>query len=465
MPFWTCDFQGCERPTVRKDGDCTLCDRHLCARHLGSPFHDCPKWEDADVYDSLLIEADENNLQKLLDRINTRALAARASSLRQGIACSIPSLHHETEQQPSAMGGMNIHLDVIFEDGVTWIVRIRKFDSTSPPAAVRDHIFRSEVATLKFLEEIDIPTPKVHGFGLEGDADNDTGVGYMFMDKMPGKALKWDFNNETLRGKVIEQLADVFIELQKQSFASMGSLHEAPGDAVEVGPFAHESLSDIDEAGRMLTSGPFLSLQESLTSEINFILDLITREEMYTPQMAVDSYLVHRFLLDLIPRIFPHFSGGEEAGDVARFYLKHADDKGDHILVDDDYNITGIIDWEWAKVVPAEVAFNSPLALLRVDQFYSGCVEMCEEERLFADTLEGKGHLDLAEHVRRGRLVHFFTFCCCYNLSADFAGFEGLFRGLRDAACVDGGMDWEEWRTVALARYEDDEGLKKLRAK
>ncbi len=26
------------------------------------------------------------------------------------------------------------------------------------------------------------------------------------------------------------------------------------------------------------------------------------------------------------------------------FYLKHFDDKGDHILIDEQYNITGIID-------------------------------------------------------------------------------------------------------------------------
>lgn len=31
-----------------------------------------------------------------------------------------------------------------------------------------------------------------------------------------------------------------------------------------------------------------------------------------------------------------------------KFYLKHTDDKGDHTVFNDDFNITGIIDWEWA---------------------------------------------------------------------------------------------------------------------
>lgn len=30
--------------------------------------------------------------------------------------------------------------------------------------------------------------------------------------------------------------------------------------------------------------------------------------------------------------------------DDRKFYIKHADNKGDHILVDRDFNITGIID-------------------------------------------------------------------------------------------------------------------------
>jgi aminoglycoside phosphotransferase (APT) family kinase protein len=62
---------------------------------------------------------------------------------------------------------------------------------------------------------------------------------------------------------------------------------------------------------------------------------------------AVNSYLVHRYLLERAPA----FSRLEQS-DTPQYYLKHMDDKGDHILIDDDYNITGIIDWEWAQTMP-----------------------------------------------------------------------------------------------------------------
>jgi hypothetical protein len=31
------------------------------------------------------------------------------------------------------MGGMNYHIEVKFEDGISWLARIRRFNATSPP--------------------------------------------------------------------------------------------------------------------------------------------------------------------------------------------------------------------------------------------------------------------------------------------------------------------------------------------
>lgn len=73
------------------------------------------------------------------------------------------------------------------------------------------------------------------------------------------------------------------------------------------------------------------------------------------------------------------------------FYLKHADDKGDHILVDEDFNITGIVDWEWAHTAPASHAFNSPIAFLPVADFYDGKNGLGEDEHLLASIFEKKG--------------------------------------------------------------------------
>jgi hypothetical protein len=38
--MWKCDFKGCGRTSVRSDGECIICDRHLCVEHMD---HECPR--------------------------------------------------------------------------------------------------------------------------------------------------------------------------------------------------------------------------------------------------------------------------------------------------------------------------------------------------------------------------------------------------------------------------------------
>ncbi|KAI1423343.1 hypothetical protein F5Y12DRAFT_786085 [Xylaria sp. FL1777] len=451
MPMWTCDVLDCETPAVRNHGACILCNKHLCAKHLQPTVHKCPKWEDADNYDPAARAAEADELTELIKRIDTTALEARASHLRDGIPCSIPPLHYDRSKRSSVMGGMNYHVDICFDDGVEWIARIRRFNATSPPPVLRDFIAQSEVATLKFLEKTAVPSPRVFDFALEG-ADNPVGVGYILMEKLPGKSLRWDCTTQEQKVKIMGQLADIYIELSKYPFDLLGSLTSP--DSPRVGAFSQESLTDFEQS-EMRTMGPFSSWEEYHKSSLRIILDLIIRRELYS-QQAVDAYLIHRFLIDLVPSVL-----SKSVQDDQKYYLKHADDKGDHLLVDGDFNITGIIDWEWAHTAPPSHAFNSPIGILPVGEFYDGVNELGEDETTFARLLKEKGRSDLADSVLHGRLQHRFAFCCGYDL-ADWKGFLGLFQGLRDGVNVDAGINWDDWKSVTLRRYSGDDGLQLL---
>lgn len=473
--MWTCNFDECQRPAVRTFGDCVLCDRHLCAKHLKPAFHRCPEWKvylpdttkplfnkltdplkDADAYDPQAARAEERELADLIRRIDVSALVARASHLRQGVPCSAPRLEYDRATRSSVMGGMNYHVELTFDDGVKWIARIRRFNATSPPPTLRDHIVQSEVATLKFLERTRVPAPKVFDFALEGQSINRVGVGYILMEKLPGKSLRWSITTPEERLKVMDQLSDTFIELRNYPFNLLGSLDRAD-DPEHVGSFARESLTDFTKAG-MRTIGPLASWEEYYKSSLRLILDLILRQEMYSSQ-AIEAYLIHRYLLDLVPSVLPPSSTKDARQE---YFLKHADDKGDHVLVDDEMNITGIIDWEWAHTAPPGHAFNSPIGLLPVGKFYEGAVDLGDDEMVFARLLEGKGRKDLADCVWHGRLQHRFAFCCGYDLG-DWDGFLGLFHGLRIAAKTkDVHLGWEEWKASALICYKDDAGLNLL---
>jgi hypothetical protein len=69
--------------------------------------------------------------------------------------------------------------------------------------------------------------------------------------------------------------------------------------------------------------------------------------------------LVYRFLKDHAGQLVDRDGGGETP---EQFFLKHVDDKGDHLLVDKDLNITGIIDWQMARVVPRLACLRSAAA-------------------------------------------------------------------------------------------------------
>lgn len=353
------------------------------------------------------------------------------------------------------MGGMNFHIEILFEDGVRWMARSRRSNATSPPLELRNYIMLSEIATLKFLSErTTVPAPKVFHFNL--DETNSVGVGYILMEKMPGRSFHVSDRITTeQKRKVIGQLADVYIELQAHPFGMMGSLN-LPGSN-DIGPFAQESLADYQDS-MLKKHGPFASPNEYFEMYINFILDLITRQEAYTNH-PVDAFLIHRYLLESIPSIFPN-----NGLDDGKFYLKHANDKGDEILVDEDFNITGIVDWEWAHTAPKSMAFKSPLALLPVGLFYDGDNSVGGDEFDFAAFFEDKGRRDLGDIVRNGRLLHQLEFCCGYDLF-DWNSYPGIFMGLVRALSNDGksnGLGWETWRAEALERYRSDHRLQSI---
>lgn len=371
--------------------------------------------------------------------------------MRHGAPCSLPqTLQYDRSTRTSVMGGMNYHIEIQFEDGISWLARIRRSNATSPPSDLQGYIMCSEVATLQFLTKTRVPAPKVFDYNF--DEGSPIGVGYMLMEKMTGKSLRWSLTSAEQRKKVMSQLADIYIELQAFPFDLMGSLDQPGAD--HVGPFARESLTDYLNS-HMRPIGPFTSRKDFLLASIRLTLDLIMRGECYA-ERAIDAFLIHRFLLDSASKILLY-----HGLDDGRFYLKHADDKGDHILVDDDYNIKGIVDWEWAHTDSRSAAFNSPVLLLPVAEFYDGMNHLGEEELVFAQLLEDKGHVKLAEIVRNGRIIHRFEFCCGYDL-ADWHGFLGLFHGLRRALNVDGDLKWEAWREKAIKQYKEDDQLKEL---
>jgi hypothetical protein len=98
------------------------------------------------------------------------------------------------------------------------------------------------------------------------------------------------------------------------------------------------SAIPIDRFLVLTPTRPFATSTAYYTAFAEQYLELITDGQLYT-ECPINAYLVYRFLKDNATKLVPQ----EEIEMTEKFHLKHVDDKGDHILVDKQLNITGII--------------------------------------------------------------------------------------------------------------------------
>lgn len=187
----------------------------------------------------------------------------------QEVECRIPALATHLDQDAkiepvtSQMGGQNCHVDAEFEDGVTWVVRIRLTDPTLPPREVQDCILLSEVPTLKFLAQTSVPVPKVYHHQLESQ-DGSVGASFIVMEKLAGKALELNEATREQRQKIMEQVATIFLELEKYPFEKTGSIVSTES-GFDVGP--HAQVPFFESSTSQL--GPFRNLNEAYTAIIH----------------------------------------------------------------------------------------------------------------------------------------------------------------------------------------------------
>lgn len=390
-----------------------------------------------------------------MSKINIEALKLAASRMRNGIECQIPALEPKTKQSIDVVsqqcGGQNCHLDVVFVDGVVWIARIRLMDPLLPPQATQNYIFKSEVATLKFLEGTSVPSPRVHFFEPESPL-NSVGTSYVLMDKMPGKPINWRAATTSQKQKVMEQLADIFLELERYPFQLTGSVvpNVATDSGVRIGAFADKPWFATPEE----SLGPFSRLADAYRAIIQLHQQAIRDREI--SGLPVDSYLSLQWRESHLSKL-----ASGSASEAGPFYLKHGDDKGDHILIDEDYTITSIIDWEFASTEAKELAFSSPCMMWPVGKFYDGSNELAADEIRFAKTFEKRGRKDIHDIVMNGRRWQRFSFFIGGGDATDSEEFAALFRGLR-AAFAEQGCEkdpYEDWRSE---RLEANKWLKKF---
>jgi len=243
----------------------------------------------------------------------------------------------------------------------------------------------------------------------------------------------------------MEQLVDVFLELEKCPLTKTGSLM-ASG---LVGPFAQSHMFTSPSE----SIGPFDNLEKLLTSTLKHKIEMIEGGELST--LSVDNHLTHLWMLERIPDLVMHTKD-------TQFYIKHSDDKGDHILVDEHYNITGIIGWESASAESKPLALGSPCMMWPVGDYYDGSNQLSPEEVEFAQIFQRRGREDMAQMILQGRKCQRFFFSVGSVVSPQREELEALFQGLRKAFEGEYVESYSEWRTAAISQASKDPILEQL---
>ncbi len=268
-------------------------------------------------------------------------------------------------------------------------------------------------------------------------ANHGFGVCFLFMEELLGKP--WDGQGDT--AKVWKGLAEIFAELGKHPFTKAGSLYvKSPDDLPWVSATASDRFVCLHPYGPFETSAAYY------TAWAEQYLALIADSQLY-PQFPIEAYLVYRFLQDNATRL----SDSED-----KFFLKHVDDKGDRLMVDEDLNITGIIDWQMARIVPRREAFALSLVSADMGALCNGNVSLSTKDVALSNALRERGP-GLASHTGDEKVRRFFW---GLGLEPNWAYALPLANAILQVFGVEQG--WDEWKEVALKRCESDERLKAL---
>ena len=368
--------------------------------------------DDPEAYYAAYDGVKQQRLLQLMELVNISALTEVATKLRHGMPCKVPALCALKIGNPEALeaiksqtGGQNCHVDVVFNDDVIWLARFRLVnDPTLPPPQVANYIFTSEVATMHDLATTKVRAPRVFHYATKNDSDNEVGLTYFLMEKLPGRIFDWNAASKTQKTRIMEQLADIFLELESLPYKKIGSPlpGQQPNTDTRIAGFAHPShFASADTA----PLGPFVSAKDAMQAIIRLQLRLISTGEVTS--LPVDNYIANCWRLEMIPELCATLTADKTG---PKFYLKHNDDKGDHLLINKDFDITAIIDWEYASTEVKELAFTSPCMMWPVGDFYDGKNNMSPEELEFASIFQRRGRNDMAEIILKGRKWQRFLF-------------------------------------------------------
>lgn len=268
-----------------------------------------------------------------------------------GVCLNSSAKQCNINQDKYAYGGVNILFELRFDNGEIWIARIQMPDESSVSEGT-DFVLESEVTTMQYLRrKTRIPIPSIYGYNAR--FRNPVGMPYILMEAMPGARLwgggRKDFIPDQHKSKVYRQIASIIIQLYYLNFNAIGMLFPVPEsqENVKVGPI-YDSLHRLEPYGPFSTSSEFYRIRAEMLNEYrqHHLPNGLAARTTHVIAPADEPEAV-KFLVD------PLYDHGP-------FRLAHPDFQISNFLFDNEFNITGLVDWSGCQTVPFESFARHP---------------------------------------------------------------------------------------------------------
>ncbi|KAI1734055.1 kinase-like domain-containing protein [Xylaria scruposa] len=239
-----------------------------------------------------------------------------------------------------------------FVDGVRWVARVRLPPGATPVPLERYNsrrAFEIEVASMKFFKsKSTIPVPEVYAY--DHDPSNQVGVPYMLLEYIHGttaddlqtikQSAPGTFGTLEQDQKFRRQMARIQAQVLAFQFSKIGSLYyDGDTESFYIGP-------DIDTG-----KGPWTSPTDYYRDLTDVLLKEAAARYHMNPEET--AYLCTPVLLNHLMSIHSKDSKG-------LYSLINRDFGAHNVLVDKEFNIVGVIDFDGVFAAPPEAAAQYP---------------------------------------------------------------------------------------------------------
>ncbi|KAK4613468.1 hypothetical protein CLAFUW4_09198 [Fulvia fulva] len=292
-------------------------------------------------------DAEQTRVTEFVARINWPALLHKASQGNNGVSCKLSEKYSH--------GINNLVRKLEFADGTQWVARLPLPELPDAHEVVNpEHRLQVDIATMKYIRKhTSIPVPEVFAYDLS--PDNEVGAPYILMSYIHGtsamelsQARGYDLQKDE---KFWQGVADIQMQLASLHFDKIGCIYQdSSSDSFTIGPDVVTGLGPWDDA-------------ETFWSDLaqHYLQNVMAAGTAAAGQDDDDDEEGDEAEPFQLPPQFANFPALIQMLSKERpFRLTNRDFGIHNLLVNDAFEIVGLIDLDGVMAAPVEMVAQMP---------------------------------------------------------------------------------------------------------